>query len=208
MGSVDVELAVWDPDRARLEFTGPLGIRLGLLQINPEWVHLYLIRENTVFRIPTSELGTDSPRLKAFQQLAPVPLLGEALFYTLLGRVDAKELKFKPTGQDQCFYDKATGHYVVKQDAAIAREIWINRNAYYPHKMMFYIDKTVPGPWIELRFSGERGEGPATLLAKSEIWLDGQKKLSFEWDHAEVWDAPDPKVFEWAPKASMVIKDY
>jgi hypothetical protein len=185
-----------------------LGVRLGLLQINPEWVHLFLIRENTVFRIPTAELVKDGPRLKAFQQLAPVPLLGEALFYALLGRVEAAELKFKPTGTDQCFFDKATAHYVIKQDAAIGREIWVDRSDYYPLKMMFFKDKVRQQPWIELRFSGEQGEGPATLMSKSEIWLEGQKKLSFEWDHVEVWESPDPKIFEWVPKASMIVKDY
>jgi|GEM_PF-1226465 len=211
--SVDVELALAEPRWTRVEIAGPLGIRLGLLVLNPDWFYFFVPRERLAYRFPAPELERDTLRRENFLSLLPVPVHPEIFHAAVMSRVglpdDIKGI--------ECSFDEERVAYRVRIPSARGgRIVWIEPHAFYPDRIL-YFDGVLPPlaapvgtlrPVFEARFSETRGAGLATLPTHVEIFRDGKLLLTYRWKEAEAWDSFDPKVFEWTPPASATLKDY
>jgi len=219
--SADVELAVAEGHRARLEFPGPFGIRLAMLLINDEWVQLYVPRENTVSRFPKSELYKDTERRERFLKMIPMPVVPEAFFQGLLTQVGGLKInETKVPAGVSCEVDTELRAYRIRLPGNSVSElggryVWVEGETFYPVQVQ-YFERFLPPkyeaanmrPSFEIRFSKFSGRGVATLPRKMELQILSKTEMSFEWANAEKWDAPNGQVFEWRPAASMTVKDY
>ena len=221
--NVDLELAVADPDKARLEFSGPLGIRLGMLLMNSDWVQLYVPREKTVYRFPVAELSNDTLRRQRFLELLPLPVVPAAFFDALLTRVALpKNLSYQvlqPTREAQgfCESDHEAGAYRIRvptPNGFGGRWVWVDPESFAPVRAL-YFDRNLPlvlrgheRPTVELKFSDFKGAAASTLPTHVQVFSEGKEVLNFQWAAAERWESYDPSVFEWRPAASMTVKDY
>ncbi len=219
--SADVELAVVASHKARLELTGPLGIRYGMLLVNDDWVQFYVPRENSVSRFPKSELYKDTVRRERFLKLVPLPVVPEAFFQGLLTQVGGmpKEMKGNLPGVF-CEVDREVRAYRIRFPGNSISEhggrwIWVEGESFYPVKIL-YFERNLPirfepaqvRPSFEVRFAKFSGQGASTLPKRMELLVSGKTEMTFEWNSTERWESPDPAVFEWRPAASMDVKDY
>jgi len=219
--SADVELAVLASGFARLEFIGPLGIRVALLQINRDWVYLFVPREKSVIRFPTAELSKDTIRRERFLSLLPIPVVPEAFFLGLLSQVGGLEETLKnPKNIVACDIDPESRSYVLRipgtsVDPNGGRFVWVDGVDYYPIKIA-YFERSLPKTWNEkttrpsfqIDYSNFSGLGTSTLPRHFQLMVQNEKVLDFEWDSAELWENPDMTVFDWRPSASMTVRDY
>lgn len=220
-GSADVELAVVAPDHARLEFAGPLGIRLALLLINDDWVYLFVPRENSVIRFPKAELFKDTFRRERFLKMLPLPVVPEAFFQGLLTQVGGLPKAGAPLPPGTvCEVDDEMNAYRLRLvgnslSQLGGRFVWVDGVDFYPLKIV-YFERNLPEKWdaagarpsFEIEFSKFAGLGASTLPKQFEMRTGREKVLDFEWSSAEVWDAPNMSAFDWRPSASMDVRDY
>lgn len=214
--SLDMELAVAAPRWLRVEIAGPLGVRLGLLQINEDWVQLFVPKEQIVYRFPAGEFGKDTLRRQRFLSLLPLPIHPEIVTDSLLTRVGADAADKTP----DCDYDAASNAYRLRYAAARGGRIaWVDPTTYAPLRIWYFDDK-VPAigagkerPLVDIRYSKFSGSGVSALPTQIEVIskLESQSdraQMLFVWKEAEIWESFDPKVFDWRPTASTTIKDY
>jgi hypothetical protein len=195
----------------RAEFTGPLGIRIALFQINTDWVQLYSPRENLVIRFPTGELSKNTERRDRFLSLLPVAIVPEALFDALLARVALPEKK----QSFSCDFDPVQVAYRVRIDeGSLGRWVWVDPYHFGPLKSL-YFERSPPAlqsqalrTQLEVSYS-EYSDGLVVELP-SEIQISKESKslLKWSWMRAEVWQSPQDQVFNWRPNSSMIVRDY
>lgn len=213
-GTVDVELALAEPRWTRVEIAGPLGIRLGLLVLNPDWFYFFVPREKAAFRFPAPELERDTLRRENFLSLLPVPIHPEIFHAAVMTRIGVPE---DAAGLD-CSYDEELVAYRLRLPAPIkgGRLVWVDANSFAPDRLLYFdnvlppLSQPVSGlrPVFEARFTEPQGGGLATLPTHIEVLRDGKKLLTYRWKEAEAWTSFDPKVFEWTPPPSATLKDY
>ncbi len=214
--SLDLELAVVWPGLSRVEITGALGIRLGMLVWNEDWLQVFLPRDNVVYRIPAVEMEKNSPRRARFLEQVPFPLFPEAYFDSLLTRVGVrsrfeKDLECRFVEEERAY----RARFTTRQGG---RMVWIDPTSFAPQRVL-YFDKQqkLPElhapvesmrPVLEARYSDFQGEGLATLPAQLVLFSAGQKQLSFFWKTAEVWNTIRKESFKWQPGASISVKEF
>jgi hypothetical protein len=194
-----------------MEFTGPLGVRIALLQVNEEWVQLYVPRENLVIRFPASELYRNTERRDRFLNLLPVRVVPEALLDILLARVGLPEKR----QHFACDFDPAVVAYRVRIDEGVAgRWLWIDPQHFGPLKSL-YFDRSPPPLSSEptralyrMVFS-DYSQGVVTELpGRVELFRSELSELRWVWIRAEVWQSQQDRVFNWRPNSSMIVRDY
>ena len=210
--SVTVEIALMNPNGARLEFTGPMGIRAGLLQINSDWIQFFVPRENLVIRFPANEFLKDTRRRDNFLALLPFPLAPEVFFDTLLTRTEIG-------GYKSCLWDTNEGAFVYDVWGAdgSSRWVWVEPTdeGAIPHKV-FYFDRRpdypllaeTARPSLQVQYSEPEGLGANRFPMRMEVFKAKKNLLHLHWNFSELWEAPSSEVFQWRPSASMVLKDY
>jgi hypothetical protein len=217
----DVELVITASGEVRMEFVGPLGMRLGLFLINHDWVYLYVPREKTVLRFPTQELYSNTARRARFLRLIPIPVLPEALFDSVLTRIgipQETEVSLLACGFDpesQSYWLRLP--YTANSPYKGGRWVWIEPHSFSPLKV-FYFDaylpqqsdlKSVGRPMITAEFSRHMNLGEASAFPRSILMTSSeQKSLKFDWSGIELLQSYNPKIFTWRPPASVIVKDY
>ena len=217
--SLELELGLTSLYYARMEVVSPLGVRLALLQVNQEWVQLYMIADKTVFRFPTSEFFKDTERRERFLNLLPVKIIPELFFDAVLNRLALGTL------QDfTCRYDGAENVYwlrvVEEGGSGEGRILEIDPSHYYPFRIHYFAQKTPSienfekaRPLYRVDFASSTGMGFSTLQSQITIF-DAKmapkisKILRFEWIRAEAWENPPSEAFQWRPDAALSVKDF
>ena len=217
--SLELDLGLTHSYYARIEIVSPLGVRLALLQINQEFVQLFMIRDNTVYRFPTAEFFKDTVRRARFLTLLPVRIIPELFFDAVLNRVALGS----PKAFD-CRYDSSENIYIVRivEEGSLEEGRWVelDPNTYSPLKVLYFPQKTPAlnseggRALYEVNFKLATGQGISTLQSSIEFSDANlapnykRKGLRFEWIRAEAWENRSPEAFQWRPSASTYVKDY
>ena len=209
--NLDLELALYSPRRARVEMTGPLGVRVGLLVMNSEWAQLYIPREKAVFRFPAEEMNRDTARRERFFKLLPFRVEPELLIEALESRTG-----LPPDTSIDCRYDGERNAYWVRfvRPEGGGKVAWVDPTTMAPLELRHF-DRELPAtsakeerPDWKVLYSRFTGQGPSTLPSRVEFYSPKGRELTFEWSSAETWDHPDEKIFEWKPAPELTIRDY
>ncbi len=200
---------------ARIELVGPLGIRLGLVVLNPRWLYVFSISERTVYRFPAEELRKDTLRREALFAKLPVRISPDLFFLTFLGRVGLPDSAKAP----ECDFDPDEVAYRVRlpDGERGGRIVWVEPWAYYPLKALRFegelpafakIGSEAARPASTATYDRVLGEGPASLPSRIQVRLEPSgETLEFLWRRAEAWPNVDVSVFEWEPPAALKIID-
>jgi hypothetical protein len=222
--SNDLDLAMLTPSYLRAEVMGPLGIRLGLIQINPDWVQFYDVRAKKVHRLPYSEFALDSARRERFLRILPVAIPGPFFLDLALSRSGLGTAEGEKSLRS-CAYIESENVYrllFVERSEFKARNRWhrvdVDPNAYFPLRHSTRLtdpaelldDKDISWatPEWDLRYSQLTGEGLSTLPRLLKVFAREQLLWSFEWLSAEPIEDRGPELFEWRPAASISVQDY
>ncbi|MEO5667670.1 MAG: hypothetical protein ABIR96_06410 [Bdellovibrionota bacterium] len=222
--STELDLALMTPAYLRAEVTGPLGIRLGLIQINPDWVQFYDARKRKVHRLPFGEFTKDSVRRDRYLRVLPVSIPGPFFLDLALSRsglIDGdNEISLR-----SCEYQTDENVYrvlYVARSEFEGRNRWhrvdIDPTSFFPllhltrltPKTELLDDKAVSWtiPEWKLVYSDIAGEGFSTLPRKLQVFQRDQLLWSFEWISAEPIEDRGPEIFQWRPGASISVQDY
>jgi len=223
-------LAVATPIFLRAEVNGPLGIRMGLLQINQDWVYFFDTRKKSVKRLPMKEFARAGLRRQAFLRDLPVSLPDPFVIDAVLSRTglirDAKldggvEQQHCPFLKDSMAYE-----LIYKESAEIeGHERWhrvlVDARDYFPirHQTRLAPNSKRPAsrlnkdfwrqaPEWDLTYDHFVGEGMATLPRKIDLSNRKQRVFTFEWREAEPVPDRDDRLFGWRPSASLKVQDY
>ncbi len=228
--TVELNLAIATPIFMRAEVDGPLGIRMGLLQINDEWVYFYDTRKKLVRRLPTKEFSKEGLRRQVFLRELPVSLPDPFVIDAALSRsglVDDLSIRDE-VSKNYCPYLKREMVYelVYKEDSELNNlerwhRVWIDGKDLFPIK---HLTRLAPKSkrqvqalgrafwetaieW-EMDYSYFSGEGTATLPRRMLVKNRSSKVFSFEWRSAEPIKDRDATLFQWRPSASLRVQDY
>ncbi|MBS1984550.1 MAG: hypothetical protein JST16_10290 [Bdellovibrionales bacterium] len=206
---LDLVLALAMPNQARIEMSGPLGVKVGLFVMNAKWLQLYVPREKVVFRFPSSEAHRDTLRRDRFFQLLPVRVDPDIWVSALSGRVDLEG------GLGDCRYDPDRNAYRFRfRWREGSKWVWVDPNSAAPTELMVFA-KTFPEvaqaaelrPDLRVAFTEFQGVGPATLPTHMEFFTPSGRQLVFEWKNVEAWTS-SADVFEWTPPEGLQLRDY
>lgn len=207
---VNMEVALEAPGLARMEMTGPMGIRVGMLLMNDEWIQLYVPREKAVFRFPKAEAERDTLRRERFFRLLPLRVQPSLAVDALLTRVSLDE-GLVP----ECEYDDERNAYRLRfKKGEGGRLVWVDPTSYAPLEIQHFTKGLPPKGASEIRpdwrvvLSAFTGSGPSTLPSRLEFFSHQGRQLLYEWNSAEAVPNLDPKVFQWQPPASLSVRDY
>jgi len=213
--SVDLSAAIIYPDHARIEVEAALGIKVALLQINPEWTILFVPRKKQAFRFPTSELYKNTKRRERFLALLPVPVYPEIFFEAVLTLAQLRG----PQGKSlKCSYDKKMNAYlfrVPELKGVGGRWVAIDPTRYLPVEIA-YFDRALPTKWggedfrprLRAKFSKLTGQALATIPRQIELFKNGVSEFRYVWRSAESWTGADKNAMNWRPTASIKVIDY
>ncbi len=208
--SIDLDLALAKPIYARVEMSGPLGVRVGLLTANPDWMQLMISKERTLYRFPAEELRRNTLRRERFFKKIPIPLEPQFLVSALLTRV---ELPSQNSGT--CQFEDSTNAYlfVIPMDSG-ARWIRVDPTSGMPlESLVFFRSRPPVAPPHELRpdirvtYSKFLNQGLSSLPTHIEIQTTTDKPFTFEWTQAEAWKDVDHKIFDYTPPRGIRIED-
>ncbi|MBP7844195.1 MAG: hypothetical protein KA116_05225 [Proteobacteria bacterium] len=200
------------PEHARIEVKGPLGVSVALIQMDPQFLQLFIPREKTVYRFPTPELYKNNARRDAFLALLPVPIYPDIFMDAIL------TISQLPEKMQACRYEDSENLYsfsVKDKEGEGGKWVDLDPNSYFPLKVS-YFDKKFPlskkapewRPTHELIFEKWDGSGLATIPTHISLFKGKEKLFQYVWKEAESWKDYDEKSFEWRPSASVKIKDY
>jgi hypothetical protein len=205
-----LELAVSTPGLIRAEMTAALGVRVGLLVANPDWIQLYIPREKTVFRFPSDEAEKDTLRRERFFRLLPLRVQPSLAVEALLTRVSLPE-GVVPA----CEYVDSQAAYKLKfkKDEG-GRIVWVDATTFAPLEIHHFI-RGLPAdaagesrPDWKVVFSALTGSGLSTLPTRIEFFSASGRQLLFEWASMEAVPQMDVNIFDWTPPAALSIRDY
>jgi len=222
--STELDLALMSPAYLRAEVTGPLGIRLGLIQINGDWVQFYDARKKLVHRLPYAEFAQNSERRERFLKILPVHIPGPFFLDLALSRSG-----YVSSGGENslrsCAYLESDNVYrllFVARSEIRNHNRWhrvdIDPTYFFPlhhktrmsEKSELLDDKDVSwanSEW-DLFYSQLKGEGYSTLPTLLQVTTRGEPLWSFEWVQAEPIKDRGPEIFQWQPTASTTVQDY
>lgn len=213
------------PAFLRAEVSGPLGIRLGLIQVNQDWVYFYDARgKRRVHRLPYSEFAYDSARRDRFLEVLPVNIPGPFFLDLALSRSGISEAKDEKS-LHSCDYvenDNVYRFLFVTPSEFKSKNRWhlvdIDPNSFFPlrhltrltgaSEMLNVKDKSWSVPEWKLEYSQLAGEGFSTLPRELKVFGREGLLWSFEWVSAEPIEDRGPEIFQWRPNASMSVQDY
>jgi len=223
--SIDLDLAMMKPSFLRAEVAGPLGLRMGLVQINNDWIQFYDARRKQVDRLPFSEFEKNSLRRDRFLTILPFPIPGPYFVDYALSR---SGLPSDASGEKllrSCVYDEGRNIYEILyvdksevQDRYRWHLIEIDPTNFFPvrHrtllKMRPQVLTTQDDSWLlpewDLRYSRFVGAGFSTLPRLLQVYQRDRLHWSFEWLEAERIQDRGEEIFQWRPAASMSVNDY
>jgi hypothetical protein len=186
-------------------------VRVGLIHLNEKYLQLFIPREKTVYRFPSSELYKNNTRRDKFLTLLPIPIYPEIFLEAVLSLSQLNGAKSTP-----CRYlEKENVYSFFLKDKVSSKWIDIDPTRFLPTRV-FYFDTSTPGaretdswrPTHEIHFEEWNGDGLATIPTEISMWNGKEQKFRFHWKDAESWKNYDEKSFEWQPSASIAIKDY
>jgi hypothetical protein len=212
------------PGYLRAEVVGPLGMRVGLIQINADWIYFYDTRAKTAHRLPFVEFVRDSARRDRFFNVLPVPIPGPFFLDLALSR-SGLESQESEKSLRSCEYLPEENIYrllFVSRSEFEARHRWhrvdIDPTAFYPLRHLTRLSavsellETSEAHWVrtewDFRYSRRVGEGLSTLPRLLRVFRGDQELWSFEWISAEPIPDRGPEIFQWRPTALMTVQDY
>lgn len=210
---VDLEVGLQDPQFARAEISGALGMKVGLFLINEKWVQIYIPREKSVFRFPTAEMEKDTARRARFAKMVPLSVDPQLAVRALLTRVDPPA-KLAP---DACRFDAEKNAYEFRwKDADGYRLTRLDPTTYAPLEIFYFrSERGIPAAGSEDRadwhvlYSEFTGEGTATLPSRIEFIAPAKgRELVWEWVSVEAWQDVPRAAFEWQAPAGVTVQDY
>ena len=222
--STDLDLALMTPAYLRAEVSGPLGVRLGLIQINPDWVQFYDIRHKTVHRLPFVEFAKDSVRRDRYLRVLPVMIPGPFFLDLALSRsgLSGSEGEISLRSCDYLQDENVYRLLFVTRSEFAGRNRWhrvdIDPTAFYPLHHLTRLTSSAElidakdlswanSEW-DFRYSQFTGEGFSTLPRRLDVFQREERLWSFEWVSAEPIQDRGPEIFQWRPGASISVQDY
>lgn len=204
--AIDLAIAVKKDHFMRAEIKGPLGIVLGVMQMNDDWLMLYIPNQGTVYRLPTEEAFKDTLRRARFFTLIPIPLYPEVMFDVMLTRVALKSFKLK-----HCEYLSKENVYALKlQNKMHVKEVWVDPTTMAPLKIRLFGLKSYKNnmpPDYDVKLSALQGAGLATLPSEIKVKTTKGDPFEFIWKKANVIQGSTKGLFNWWPKKAK-LKDY
>lgn len=215
----------------RAEIRGPLGIRLGLLQVNQDWIQFYDARQRLVKRLPFREFERNSLRREAFLSELPVALPAPFIVEAALSRTGIESFREIQEGffTKHCPYNEEIFAYELVYkvpvpgvaDAERWHRVYVDATDFYPLRHTTRIaphSKRKPSnitstfweagwEW-DLSYSRFVGEGMGTLPRLLTVSSRSGAGFEFEWESAEPVTDRGAEIFQWRPSASMRVKDY
>jgi hypothetical protein len=222
---MDLDLAMMSPYFLRAELAGPLGVRMGLVQINNDWVQFYDSRKRQVERLPLDEFRKNSLRRDRFLAVLPFPIPGPHFVDYALSRSGLPDDESGEKLLRSCVYDEDRNAYeilYVDKSELETHYSWhlleIDPTNFFPlrHRISLRPRAQVltnkDTSWSlaewDLRYSHFVGEGFATLPRVLDVYRREALAWSFEWLEAERILDRGEEIFLWRPSASITVKDF
>lgn len=214
--SFDADIAARSPSELRVEIAGPLGIKLGLLVMNAEWLRFVVPREKLIMQIPKAEINKKSLRAERFMSAVVVPLPPELMIAAVTTQsplaVGAKMLACRYLPEENVYElrladTKTKGGTILSVDpTTLAPLEWRRYESFLPDL----------GSELAKRYSYRivfkelQGQALSTIPAKATVWAYPSKTplSELKWVRVEVWPDPVDTAFEFKKSASFRVKDY
>lgn len=214
--SFEADVAARSPSDLRVEVSGPLGVKIGLLVMNQEWVRFVVPREELILRIPKSELDKKTLRAEKFLSAIVVPLPPDILVEAittqsplargakvLACRYSAEENRYELRMADA----KGKGGTILAVDpTTLAPLEWLRYDAFLPE---LGSDASRRHSY-RIVFNELQGEGASTLPARARLWTNLNKAPDTElkWVKVEVWPDAMDGAFDFKDVGSFKVKEY
>lgn len=223
--TIDLDLAMMRPYFLRAEVSGPLGIRVGLVQVNSEWAQFYEARNRRVRRLPFEEFQKNSLRRERFLAALPVPFLGPNFVDYSLSRTGLPSDESGEKLLRSCDYKGSSNVYEVLfvEEALLEKQnrwhlVEIDPTNFFPirHRSLLMPLNAVlsadelswDAPEWDLKYSNFLGEGFSTLPRRLQVYQRKELLWAYEWLEAERIQDRGEEIFQWRPTASMSVNDY
>jgi hypothetical protein len=214
--SFDADIAARSPSELRVEVAGPLGIKLGLLVMNDDWVKFVVPREKLVMQIPKSEIDKKTLRAERFLSAIVVPLPPDLMIAAVTTQsplaVGAKMLACRYLPKENVYELRladagSRGGSILSLDpTTLAPLEWRRYESFLPDLSSDQVERYS----YRVVFKDLQGQAMSTIPAKSSLWsLPSKEPISeLKWVRVEVWTDPIDSAFEFKHSASFTIKDY
>ncbi len=214
--SFDADIAARSPSELRVEVAGPLGIKLGLLVMNNEWVKFVVPREKMIMQIPKSEIDKKSLRAERFLSAIVVPLPPDLMVAAVTTQspmaLGAKLLACRYVPQENAYElrladSKTKGGTILSVDpTTLAPLEWRRYESFLPdlgsEQAKRYSYRIV--------FKELQGQALSTIPSKATLWAyPSTSPISeLKWVRVEVWPEPLDTAFDFKHGAAFKVKDY
>jgi len=214
--SFDADIAARSPDELRVEVAGPLGVKVGLLVMNPEWVRFVVPREKLIMQIPKSELDRKTLRADRFLSAIVVPLPPDLLVAAVTTQsplaVGAKMLACRYQAEKNVYElrladARSKGGTILSVDpTTLAPVEWQRYEAFLPDLGSEQTERHS----YRIVFKDLQGQGLSTIPARATLWsYPANSPISeLKWVRVEVWPDATKEVFDFKHSAAFKVKDY
>jgi len=213
--SFDANIAARAPSDLRVEVSGPLGVKVGLLVMNKKWIQFFIPRKRLILRLPKSELDKNSMRAERFLSSIVLPLPPKQL----VAAITTRSLIAEGGKVLDCEYRAESNSYrlaIASPNKIGGQVLEIDPTSFAPIILRVY-DSLRP----RLNFAGSSryayrvefanliGEGMAVIPSRAKLFSGtSNDQMVLEWDRVEVWNDPVDSAFSLTRNASYVVKDY
>lgn len=217
--SFDADVAATSPAGLRVEVSGALGVKIGLLVMNEKWVKFVVPREKLVLRIPRKELDENTIRSERFLSAVVLPLpphlLVEAVTTQSLLASGAKVLA--------CRYSHEHNWYELKLADSLTKggaHLYVDPSTLAPLQVLRFDsflpnldDETSQRFSYRIQFSHLQGSGLATIPARAELTsrkmgLGQESKTELRWSQVQAWSEATMASYEFSESSIFRVKDY
>lgn len=214
--SFDADVAARSPSDLRVEVSGPLGVKIGLLVMNQDWVRFVVPREELILRIPKSELDKKTLRAEKFLSAIVVPLPPDLL----VSAITTQSPLARGAKVLACRYSPAENRYELRMADAKGKGgtiLAVDPTTLAPLESLRYED-FLPDLGSEaskrhsyrIVFNDLQGSGASTLPARARLWTSRREvpDTELKWVRVEVWPDVTNAAFDFKNAASFKVKEY
>lgn len=214
--SFEADIAARSPSELRVEVSGPLGVKVGLLVMNEAWVRFVVPREKVVLQIPKAELDKRSLRAERFLSAIVVPLPPDLLVAAVTTQsplaLGAKTLACRYLPEENVYElrladAKSKGGTILSVDPTTLAPLESRRYDSFLPDLGSEQSKRYS---YRIVFKELQGQAMSTIPSTISLWTSPKTKpiTELKWVRVEVWPEAGDRTFDFEAGTAFRIKDY
>lgn len=217
--SFEADVAARAPSDLRVEVSGPLGVKIGLLVMNEEWVKFAVLRDKLLLRIPKAEIEKRSLRAERFLSAIVVPLPPSVMVEAVTTQSPlangAKLLACRYSHEFNRYELRLAdpkskgGTHLAVDPSTLAPLEWRRYDAFLPDLGSSAAERYDH----RIVFGRLQGGGLATMPAEAGLWVSekarsAKPETELKWSQVEAWPDALNSAFDYNAPAAFRVKDY